>query len=79
MTKKHRSCFSLLLYFWFFFFLIMSETPLQHRRKPEADASKFVLEDGTVVSTRDRVCKSKIERFFFFFFWSFKHQCNLNL
>ncbi|RCI02995.1 3',5'-cyclic-nucleotide phosphodiesterase (PDEase) (3':5'-CNP) [Rhizopus stolonifer] len=36
----------------------MSETPLQHRRKPEADASKFVLEDGTVVSTRDRVCKN---------------------
>lgn len=47
----------------------MSDISEERPRKPQVDLSKFVLDNGTVVSTKDRICKSKpknkIKRMYF--------------
>jgi hypothetical protein len=37
----------------------MSDISEERPRKSQVDLSKFVLDNGTVVSTKDRICKSK--------------------
>ncbi|KAG1318232.1 hypothetical protein G6F62_012462 [Rhizopus arrhizus] len=36
----------------------MSDISEERPRKPQVDLSKFVLDNGTVVSTKDRICKN---------------------
>lgn len=69
-------CFAFLL----FLKKTMSDISEERPRKSQVDLSKFVLDNGTVVSTKDRICKSKpknkIKRMYFitrpFFFFLFK-------